>query len=123
MSNLVIPSHDERCYREGTKDVIFLFQWRQINLRDSYDGELPEGYSLDDEGELLDKDGNCCDMRQMLEDYPDHFYEIWHTDRVYLSREEGEAYGRSRESYAWHDGWRVYGVPTFGQLSELLKTT
>lgn len=123
MSQLTIPNHDERCHAEATKDVVFLFQWRQIHLRDAYHGDLPDGYTIDEDYELVDADGNSADLQKLLKDYPDHFYEIWHTDRVYLSREEGEAYGRARESYAWHDGWRVYGIPSYGLLADLIKST
>ena len=121
MSHLSIPSHDERCYGECTKDVVFLFQWREIHR--GGDADIPDGYTISEEGEIYNENGDAVSGKYMADNYPELFYEIWHTDRVYLSREEGEAYGRSRESYAWRDGWRVYGVPSYGLMAELIKGT
>jgi len=41
---------------------------------------------------------------------------------VFLSREEGELYGKNHD-YNYPDGWRVYGVPSMGELSDVLKVT
>lgn len=48
--------------------------------------------------------------------------EWWETERVFLSREEATAYGES-QAHNYRHGWRVYGVPSEGELAELIKTT
>lgn len=47
--------------------------------------------------------------------------EKWHVDSVWLSREEAEAFRKSH-SYRWTDS-QVYGVPSNGELAELIKST
>lgn len=56
-----------------------------------------------------------------MEKYPDCGAEWWETELVFLSREEGEEYGKEHE-YNYKDGWRVYCVPCQGLLEELICT-
>ncbi len=46
----------------------------------------------------------------------------WETIKVFLTREEGEAYAKAR-TYDFHQGWRVYGVPAEGPLAQLIANT
>jgi len=46
----------------------------------------------------------------------------WLVERVFLSREEAEAWGKAHE-YRWPGGWRVYGTCAEGELVELLRGT
>lgn len=46
----------------------------------------------------------------------------WRTSGVFLTREEGEEFGRSTD-YRYAHGWRVYGVPAEGELAQLIKLT
>jgi len=49
-------------------------------------------------------------------------FEYWHTEKVFLTREEANDYGKSRP-YAWGEkgkGWRIYGVQCDGMMVELL---
>lgn len=117
---------DERSYQECTKDVIFVFQTLKwiftgepfsLGKEYEYDGEGWyevgqdeddfEYLSFKDLSELETLDGIPCALKE------------WQTEAVFLTREEGEAYGRGRE-YRW-DGWRVYGVPMMGDLPQLIK--
>jgi len=77
---------------ECTRDPIFLFQ-----RKDWVDVEIDEEYGEPKEDSTL----------------------AWVTERVFMSRAEGEAYGKERE-YDYPDGWRVYCVPCEGQLARLL---
>ncbi len=77
-----MPTHAERCQRESTRDVVFLFQWH------------PSKFSKSDE---------------------------WLTESVWFDRDEAEAFAKAHE-YNYCYGWRVYGVPSYGQLAELLKS-
>ena len=43
----------------------------------------------------------------------------WRTEYVFLSREEGERYGKAKH-YHYPDGWRVYCIPAMGDLANLL---
>jgi hypothetical protein len=44
----------------------------------------------------------------------------WHTERVFGTRQEGEAFGRDR-AHDYPDGWRVYCVPCEGMLARTLR--
>ena len=45
----------------------------------------------------------------------------WITESVFLTREEGEEYGRKTEHR--HPHWRVFGVPSEGELAKLIANT
>jgi len=46
---------------------------------------------------------------------------IWLTEGVWLDREEATAFAKAHE-YNCVNGWRVYGVPSYGALAALLKS-
>jgi len=45
---------------------------------------------------------------------------IWLTEGVWLDRTEAESFAKDHE-YNYPHGWRVYGVPSYGELAALLK--
>ena len=47
---------------------------------------------------------------------------VWHTESVFLTREEGEEFGQAH-AYRWPGGWQVYGICAEGELAKLLRTT
>jgi hypothetical protein len=119
-----MTTHSERCQREATRDVIFLFQAR-CDVVTSY----PPGVQYDGDGgfeRVEDDDGNClpepepvtvADIREMGDEYT---VDRWNTEGVWLDRDEAETYGNAH-AYNYPDGWRVYGVPSYGQLAEMLR--
>lgn len=117
-----IPSFAERCSRECTRDVVFLFQRRRY----IFTGHLPDGLFYDDGGVYRDEDRTNDDrsplsIAQLHDEYgSDYVVETWHTEGVWLSREEAESFGRTK-SYNYSDGWRVYGVPANGLLATLIR--
>lgn len=122
-------SHRRRCEREMTRDVVFLFQWRQLRSLG-----VPDGYEPGDDGGY-NRVGDDCD-----ETCPEHITyreafdqrltqgdwdvpcveEVWHTEGVWLDRDEAERFGKSKQ-YNYPDGWRVYGVPAYGELAGILR--
>ena len=47
----------------------------------------------------------------------------WYTETVFLTRAEGERWGRAHE-YRWGaSNWRVYAVPAEGDLVDVLRRT
>lgn len=124
---------------EGTASPIFLFQTRVL----IWTGDLPDEFGFDGEEcsfyetrEPINDDEReeCEDMgwgEKYQEEVPlrdvwlghgdDVAHETWHTERVFLTREEGTAWAAAR-TYRWPDGWRVYCVPAEGALAEGLKT-
>jgi len=135
----------QRCDEECTRDVIFLFQRRKLDLHGLPDGlDYQDGYvtivneedfadgvvleCLDDEW-LEKMRGDGLPLREFKKlglefgdwDHP-CVTEQWLTEGVYLTREEATAYG-NRKSYNYTDGWRVYGVCAEGELAELIKST
>jgi hypothetical protein len=95
-----------------TTNCVWLFQEKQkeypengctCDLYDS-DGDLLEGKTKEDE--------DACQC----------YVEYWETSRVFLTREEAREYGKARP-YAWGEeekGWRIYGVPCDGIMTEIL---
>jgi len=85
---------------EGTSEPIWLFQiertWYPEVIRDYCENNIDEDEVTEEMFELAENDGNT--------------FTYWHTDSVFLSREEGEKYGKSRE-YEWGKGkWRVFCI-------------
>ena len=113
MSTIERKPFAERCSDECTRDVIFLFQRRRWNLHDydhpERDVLIPMEKIHAEGWEFGDWDHPCVT-------------ESWHTEGVYLTREEATAYGKRRD-YNFADGWRVYGVCAEGELVELIKNT
>lgn len=127
-------TRDEARLWECTAEPIFLFQWRKFVVIGA-----PPGYDFDDEGDcvaeeekaesLVDEDGEPERTVLSPRDLADRVFgewdtpcamEEWITERVFLSRQEGEAYGHAR-AYNYRDGWRVYCVTAAGVLGEILR--
>lgn len=129
------PSYAERCQRECTRSVIFLFQVRDLRLIG-----LPEDFSLGPEGRGPVMQVCDCDGKKLAEpiewsierlvaekltfgnyDTP-CVVESWRTEGVFLSREEAENFGK-RTEYRYSHGFRVHGVPAEGELATLIEAT
>lgn len=135
-------NRSEIARREATRDPVFLFQSRRVQFtrcpdwlehdgdcfRVSYPTEeyddLPQDLPLyDEEGLFIDY---AAFYRFMLDYSADGdgspcAIELWETELVFATREEGEAWGRDK-SHRYRDGWRVYCVPAAGTLTGALKT-
>lgn len=111
---------------EATRDPIFLFQIREVICTDQsqleYDSNLegliaPCHPVYDEDGEFRTlTDDELLDMGYATE--------TWRTITVFLTREEGQAYGRRMtHRYGERQGkdWRVYCVPCEGELSKQLN--
>ena len=118
----------EIAYEEATRDPIFLFQRGYITLNehaltdDYYPCPDCEGVFNESEEEHLahHDDFDCSPLtghelieRELAERH-------WHTETVFYTREEGEAYGKAR-AYNYPGGWRVYCVPASGGLASILS--
>ena len=105
----------------STRDPIFLFQIRRAVYFVNHSGfEWPEGWTVDDEGNMADGDGEPLNDADAVEAECAAFH--WDTEAVFATREEARAHGE-RRPYAWGTegkGWRVYCVPCEGQLAALL---
>lgn len=129
---------------EATADPIFLLQSRVVSVL-----EPPLGWVWNDEGHFspdyplyLGSEGmeypseeNCPDTcldtagdsgvtlsyQAVQKRGGENCSESWRTERVFLTREEGEAWAEAR-SYDYPLGYRVYCVPAIGELSTLLDT-
>ncbi len=120
-------THAERCNRESTRDVIFLFQRRVRTF--IYE---PEGFRHDGDGwERVDDDGEVIDAESYVSDDDvaaadsECFVNTWITEGVWLDRGEAESYGKFH-AYNYENpnkdvGWRVWGVPSYGELAKLLR--
>ncbi len=102
--------------KEATCDPIFLFQYRRYVCSPAYDWEF-NGLKLGDEGEVYDEGGEEVSEEELVS--REILVETWVTERVFATREEGDAYGK-RRGYDYPDGWRTYCVPCDGSLAELL---
>lgn len=123
---------------ECKRDPIFLFQngrrqWTEIPNGMSSDGDglcvdefdlLPDWIKpFVDEDECLSESDEFWSAAEQAEGewgWPVVYIE-WRTERVFLTREEAEAFGTAT-SYRY-DKWRVYCVPCEGRLAELLNET
>lgn len=124
-------NHSERCYAESTRDVIFLLQGRRrIFFRE------PTGYTRDSDSDYCwrktDDDGKIIESEEIVSDDdaaeadPECFVTVWDTESVWLDRDEAEAHGEAH-SYHYDNprknvGWRVYGMPSYGDLAKLLQS-
>lgn len=104
--------------KDGTRDPIFLFQYRRWVCSPAIDWSDFE-YKLGEEGEVYDKDGNEVSNEQLAAD--EIYVETWITEYVFATREAANAYGEGR-SYNFPDGWRSYSVCAEGELAEMLVT-
>jgi hypothetical protein len=120
-----IPTQEQRDAQrknEALAHPIFLFQKRDYFLFAEPEDHFHDGEGII-EGEVIDncwhpKEGAEYLTWQQLVDL-DCAREVWNTDRVFLSREEAEAYGK-RYDYNYGNGWRVYAVPCTGVLANIL---
>lgn len=128
--------HDRRCFEEVTRDAIFLFQVRHLQLLDVPHDEDDEHFDFTDGvlSRIKDADGNDLDEPQDIDiaDWVEQqacmsigdipcVVEEWETKSVWLDREEAESWGKSHE-YRFKYGWRVYCVCAEGELAKLLKS-
>jgi hypothetical protein len=114
----------------ATQNCVWLFQTRQqiisnrseldgMDRRDVIEGCLNHTKSIRAVIEYVneyEKEGIYPECLVQLEE------DTWHTEAVFLLREEARAYGQSRP-YAWgkeNDGWQIYGVPLRGISVSLL---
>jgi hypothetical protein len=126
--------HLQRCQREATRDVIFLFQVRVLK----WTGLVPDDceFEMEDchvwrKGADRDKDSPVS-LAELHEIDSDYAVESWRTIGVWLDREEAESWGESQhynygEKYdqvkVQDRCWQVYGTCAEGQLAELLRNT
>jgi hypothetical protein len=90
----------------STRNCVWLFQIKRIIYPKA--GCIC-GAEYNDEGEEVNKDCECAN-------------EVWYTECVFLTRKEATAWGE-RRPYEWGEqnkGWRIYGVPCYGLMAELL---
>lgn len=114
-------ARDETAYRECTRNPVFLFQRKRYVLTGD---PIDRGYVWDGE-EWLDPDKPegerevswaTLEERELAAHY-------WETEGVWLSREEGNAYGKARAHNYPEGGWRVFCVPAEGELRALVDPT
>lgn len=116
----------DQASQEATRDPIFLFQKRIFQWL-----AVPPGY------DLIDGDFFSLSTKEYISDLEVYYdcksethcfgdfdlpYAVveWHTERVFLTRSEAEAFGKAKD-YNYRDGWRVYCVPCEGELCERLE--
>lgn len=115
-------THDERCNKEATCDVIFVFQQRWLEWTE----HVPDGYFTEDghmfrEEDRDNEERECVSLDALHKEYgSDVAIETWRTEAVWLDRDEAEEWG-ANHAYNYSEGWRVYGVPAKGQLAKLLR--
>ena len=116
----------ERAQQEATKNPIFLFQKRIWIVAGDPDGY--EGYYLDPDGGCFTNDNGdvltfkTCFEKEIQAQWADIpvLREEWITEKVYLTREEAEQAGITT-AYNYSNGWRVFCVPCYGLLPELIE--
>jgi hypothetical protein len=120
-------THSERCGREGTRDVIFVFQVRNRQIIKEPDGREydGEGWSrVFDDDEPEDLDAGYLSFDELYEIDNECIVDTWDTESVWLDREEAETFGEcnSHNYGAKNKDWQVYGVPANGQLARILQS-
>lgn len=140
----------ERCHQECTRDAIFLFQRKVINIV-----EVPYGWEWGDESfNMVEEDADLATDKEVSQ-YLDHYktllneakdyverpyisykemydrmveqglegtLDCWETESVWLTREEATIYAHAKH-YNYPHGWRVYCVCAEGELAKLIKET
>lgn len=113
----------DRCEQECLAKPIFLFQSNRICVWD-----IPEGYEYDDgfaywigEGEpKYGRELSNVELSKMENvDGKPYAMDNWNTEKVFLTREDGENYGRAKH-YRFPEGWRVYSVPCDNELWKII---
>ena len=116
MPTLRYPRTHETLRRDCTTDPIYLFQRRRLAW--SAAGVASMGWKYDHEQErMVDDKGRHVTDEKAIEAECATVY--WDTERVFLTREEGDDYGTGR-AYNYPGGWRVYCVPASGDLVQVL---
>lgn len=116
---LRFPRTREALEREMLRCAIFLFQRRILKLvDDKVDEWVAEGDAiLDEDGQVCEPSGEPMPVQRMIDC---GLYEIsWETDRVFLTREDGEDWGRATD-YNYPNGWRVWATIAEGDLVRVL---
>lgn len=120
-----VKTRDEIAREEITRDPIFLLQSGRIVVTDTKTVDWCPGCELYFRSGFIDSHncGRSLEGALSPSDLVCHGYAemVWHTQGVFLTREEGEVCGEQK-SHHYPDGWRVYCVPAEGELVELLKT-
>ncbi len=104
------PRTHERLRSDITADPIFLFQRKRVSYADC-------GLEWDVGCECLVEDGKEITEDDAVERGLAIAY--WDTETVFLTREDGVAYGEAR-AYNYPKGWRVYCVMARGDLVHVL---
>jgi hypothetical protein len=113
-------TRQEIARKEATRDPIFLFQWAELIITEPqmlvYCNGCERVYKTFNDHDCDSDDGILTD-KELLE----HGWAklVWHTDGVYLTRDEGENDGRLK-SHHYRNGWRVFCVCAEGELAKLL---
>jgi hypothetical protein len=101
---------------EATRDPIFLFQYKQYLWTEV---DLPPEWMRDDEGDIIWRsNGMDVAMKRLID--AGIAIPRWTTERVFFTREAGEAYGNAKH-YNYAAGWQVYCVCAEGDLAKLLR--
>jgi hypothetical protein len=90
-------NHSERCRREATRDVIFIFQSRRRTFIKEPEGYAHDGEGwnrLDDDGEIIESDTYVTDD-EVAEADSECYIDIWLPEGVWLDRDEAEAWGEA----------------------------
>lgn len=98
-----LQKRDAWAYQEMTRDPIFLLQRKERYVSTLCNDQHREQFEDDGEYEPCDE---CITY--------------WRTESVWLSREQGEAYGEAH-AYNYRYGWRVYCLCAEGELAVLLR--
>ncbi len=100
---------------EATESPIFLFQSKSmVPSFDCANAHMLADQARYDQEIALGRDGD-----ELPRTYCSSCEVVWRTERVFLTREEGENFGKAKH-YNYTEGWRVYCVPCAGQLAKLL---
>lgn len=106
-----LPRRGDEDLREATQNPIFLLQGRRLVVTDHDRCEWDEAY-----GCFIDDDESMLTDEQVVERGLAHWE--WDTYTVAFTRAEGEAWAKANA----HNGpFRVYSVPTMGDLRTILR--
>lgn len=130
MTNVIYDAHRKRCEEEATRDVIFLLQVRSLTI-----AGIPAGYEISDDGEWFDRVDSSHNgltiaepvsivaafnqKMESVDGYP-AVIETWRTESVWLDRPSAEKFAKAH-AHNYRHGWKVYGVPSEGELARMLR--
>lgn len=107
---------------EGTVNPIFaLIQYLYYCPNCKFAGQIYDGMEIDECEPPCDCRSKKCPVGRV---YDGERFRDAHVRSIWLTREDGEAYGRSQEHNLGEecDGWIVYCVPCGGELANFLNT-